>query len=234
MDDATLGKRKRSEEDALSSTGTAHEDRPVSLHSKRQRPDDDPQKHIHSSAADLPPEILQHIFSFVHPVALGLLLRVCRTFNDLLDPSKLAPPHPSGSRILVIRERNEIWALSRRRHLPGYPRPLDGLNELDMWKLLRVRRCQFCQKRAKSTPAFLNSVPWTGGPGREDVRTIWPFRIRCCGPCIETKLRQVKHTLTDFPDFPDSVPRKLNFYCLDRPSCDLDYHLQFSRRHSIM
>jgi hypothetical protein len=141
--------------------------------------------------ADLPPQILQHIFSFVHPVTLGHLLRVCRRFNALLDPSNDKPKPADGNSALTTRKPDEVWARSRRFHLRDYPRPMIDLSELDMWRLIRVRRCQFCGRSARPTPSFLSPVPWTGGPGRDDVRTIWPFRIRACGSCLESRLRKV-------------------------------------------
>jgi hypothetical protein len=149
-----------------------------------------------SCVTDLPPEILQRIFSFVHPISLGGLLRVCRLFNVLVDPEKDILHLASTTPGTKLRKQNEIWIQSRRLHLPGYPRPPHALTELDTWRLLRVTRCQFCQKKAKSKPAFMGQSPWNGGPGPQHVRTIWPFRIRSCGPCLEIKLRKVSNILS--------------------------------------
>jgi hypothetical protein len=143
------------------------------------------------NVTDLPPEILQQVFSFVHPIILGQLLSVCKLFNTLLNPVKPLPVPSPGMRCTKLRKQNEIWTRSRNIHLQGYPRPMENMTELEMWKLLRVRRCQFCDRKARRSPSFLNTTPWNGGPGPDDVRTIWPFRIRSCGPCLQPRLLMV-------------------------------------------
>lgn len=140
------------------------------------------------NVADLPPEILQHIFSFVHPILLGRLLSVCKLFSTLLNPAEALPAPSSGINNTSLRKQNDIWTRSRNIHLQGYPRPMEGMTEIEMWRLLRVRRCQFCLRKARKSPTFLNTSPWNGGPGPDEVRTIWPFRIRSCGSCLGPRL----------------------------------------------
>ncbi|ETN37080.1 uncharacterized protein HMPREF1541_08070 [Cyphellophora europaea CBS 101466] len=150
---------------------------------------------------DLPPEILQHIFSFVHPITLGRLLSVCKLFSTLLDPNQKTPVPSPSVKHLSPRKPNDIWARSRTYHLPSYPRPLESLTELEMWSLLRVRRCQFCHRKAKKVPSFLHARPWSGGPGPDDVRAIWPFRIRSCGACLQPRLLRDKDLLLSNSSF---------------------------------
>lgn len=153
-------------------------------------------KPIVPSVTDLPPEILQQIFSFVHPITLGRLLPVCKLFNTLLNPVKALPAPSPGVKSVSLRKQNDIWTRSRNIHLQGYPRPMDNMTEIETWRLLRVRRCQFCHRKARRSPTFLNTTPWNGGPGPDDVRTIWPFRIRSCGTCLEPRLIMVSRMCT--------------------------------------
>lgn len=165
---------------------------------KRLRRQDslDPSQSNYSKASslhvtDLPPETLQQIFSYVHPITLGRLLSVCKLFSALLNPTEVLSAPSSGPENASLRKQNDVWTRSRNLHLPGYPRPMDSMTEVEMWRLLRVRRCQFCHRKAKRSPSFLNATPWNGGPGPDDVRTIWPFRVRSCGDCLRPRLRLV-------------------------------------------
>ncbi|KAL8943550.1 MAG: hypothetical protein Q9216_001008 [Gyalolechia sp. 2 TL-2023] len=97
-------------------------------------------------AAALPAELWHHIFRFVPPVFLGRLLRVNRAFHSYLtspsNGSKLATsPSYTGIRPL---DSETIWASSRKRFAAGLPKPLRGLQELDLWRLLRGETCQLC------------------------------------------------------------------------------------------
>jgi hypothetical protein len=150
-----------------------------------------------SNVTDLLPEILQHIFSYVLPTSLGGLLSVCKLFNSLLNPIAELPAPSIGLTSLTLRKQNDVWTRSRNLHLQGYPRPMDNMTELEMWRLLRVRRCQFCFRKARKGPAFMNATPWNGGPGPEDVRTIWPFRVRSCSSCLQPRLVMVSTTDKD-------------------------------------
>lgn len=140
----------------------------------------------HSHPAGLPTEIWQHVFSFVPPVFLGRLLRVNRAFNSYLtaeskDQSDAKDPErhaigPVGA--------DDIWAASRKRFAPGLPRPSLGLTELQRWRLLRGRQCQICGDTKVQNFATSSESPLESGPGEKGVRVIWPFGIRCCGPCL--------------------------------------------------
>ena len=210
-DQLAAGKRKRSHDelvhtptpmdniDLVNSDGASREYSSADGHTvKRLRRQDSlsPSQSNFSKASslhvtDLPPETLQHIFSYVHPITLGRLLSVCKLFSALLNPSEALPAPSPGRKNSSLRKQNDIWTRSRKLHLPGYPRPMESMTELDMWRLLRVRSCQFCHRKARRSPSFLNASPWNGGPGPDDVRTIWPFRIRSCGDCLRPRLRLV-------------------------------------------
>lgn len=135
----------------------------------------------------LPPELWHHVFRFVPPVFLGRLLRVNRAFHSYLTSP------PNGSKLATASSRTgvrpldseTIWAASRRRFAAGLPKPLRGLRELDMWRLLRGQTCQLCGTTKISGATFGNVNPWESGPGEQSVRVIWSFGIRCCGPCLE-------------------------------------------------
>ena len=147
-----------------------------------------------SIATILPPEILQHIFSFVDPVSLGRLLVINRLFNALLDPSRSLPAESATARIVHMRPQDDLWAFSRRRKfMSTYPRPMENMSELELWKLIRGTTCQFCGKTPKQrlTLVAMATSPWNAGPGPEGVRAIWPFRCRSCGPCLEERIVKV-------------------------------------------
>ncbi|KIX01805.1 uncharacterized protein Z518_09532 [Rhinocladiella mackenziei CBS 650.93] len=137
---------------------------------------------------DLPHEILQHIFTFVDPVSLGRLIRVNRSFRSLLDPTTSLPQASGQVKHLTIRSQDLIWATSRKTFLQGFPKPMDDMTELEMWRLVRGRFCQYCGKKTRKGDQSLISSPWTAGPGPETIRTIWPFRVKSCGSCLEPRL----------------------------------------------
>lgn len=152
----------------------------------------------HPRADALPPEIWHHVFRFVPPVFLGRLLRVNRAFHSYLTSS------PSGSKLaegspqrgIQPLDPETIWAASRKRFAAGLPKPLRGLKELDMWRLLRGQACQLCGiKRELKATSGTNS-PWEAGPGDQNVRVIWPFGVRSCGPCLEKSSEKVSVTST--------------------------------------
>ena len=137
-------------------------------------------------------EIWQHIFCFVPPVFLGRLLRVNRTFNELLTFARSSElPNTQSNGVLRLLAPETIWAASRKRFCPGLPRPLEGCNELDMWRLLRGNDCQICGKKKVLLTTFDSTNPWHCGPGQEGVRIIWPFGIRSCGPCMHGRSEKV-------------------------------------------
>ena len=147
---------------------------------------------VPSSLSELPPELLQHIFTFVPPVFLGRLLRVNRLINTLLDPSKAMPKvhhDPQGS--MSLQDQDYIWSVARKRFIPGMPRPLSSVSELGLWRLLLGSFCQFCAKKTTVDLSSSSSSPWSSGPGPDSVRIIWPFAVRSCGSCLGTRLVKV-------------------------------------------
>lgn len=135
----------------------------------------------------------QRTFRFVPPMYLGRLLRVSRKFNTLLTMADGSELHsrPSIPVSPNLETSDSIWAASRRNFAPGLLKPLKGHNELDMWRLLRGNRCQFCSQRKMLITTTNGPEFWQCGPGREGVRVIWPFGIRSCGPCLVDKCDQV-------------------------------------------
>ena len=150
-------------------------------------------RHTYFMLTDLPPEILQHVFSFVDPITLARLICVNRSFRSLLDPAYPLPQRsaPGQNKRLRIRTQDSIWTSSRRTHLHGFPKPMDAMTELEMWRLALGHACQFCGKSMAARLAFLPSSPWSSGQGLDNVRTIWPFRVRSCGRCLQPRLIKV-------------------------------------------
>ncbi|KAI1618537.1 hypothetical protein EDD37DRAFT_270593 [Exophiala viscosa] len=140
----------------------------------------------------LPPEILQHICTFLHPISLGRMICVNRHIRSLLDPAVPLPPSSSQIRYLKLRSQESVWATSRKRFLHGFPKPMHDMGELQMWRLIRRRACQFCGKLSRKREETASTSPWEAGPGPENVRTIWPFRIMSCGRCLGDRI--VKET----------------------------------------
>lgn len=146
---------------------------------------------VPSMLLKLPPELWQHIFTFVPPLFLGRLLRVNRLLNALLDPSKALPPGRYQSHSSVsLQDQDHVWSVARKRFTPGMPRPMSSMSELGLWRLLLSSSCHFCAKKATSDPPS-SSSPWNAGPGTEGVRIVWPFAVRSCGSCLQTHLIKV-------------------------------------------
>jgi hypothetical protein len=146
---------------------------------------------VPSTLSELPPELLQHIFTFVPPLFLGRLLRVNRLINTLLNPSKVLPQvHHNSQGSVSLQDQDHVWSVARKRFIPGMPRPLSSVPELELWKLLLGSSCQFCAKKATADPSS-SSSPWSSGPGPDSVRIIWPFAVRSCGSCLSARLIKV-------------------------------------------
>lgn len=137
-------------------------------------------------APGLPLDIWQRICSFLEPFSLGRLICVDRALNALLDPKKPVPEHLLKTK----KTQNDIWSASRKRLLPGFPRPLSWTSELDIWRLLLETACQFCGRKP-SKPTSSTKPPWSSGPGQEGVRIIWPFAVRSCRECLKTRMIKV-------------------------------------------
>jgi hypothetical protein len=142
-----------------------------------------PQREISRS---LPLEVWQNVCSFLEPVSLGRLICVNRTLNAFLDPQKPVPGHMAKQHMT----QNDIWVASRKRLPPGFPRPLSGTSELDMWRLILGTSCQFCGQKPSNKVSTTPS-PWTSGPGFGSVRIIWPFAVRSCGNCLNSLMTKV-------------------------------------------
>jgi hypothetical protein len=143
----------------------------------------------------LPAEVWHHIFTFIPPRDLGLLLSVNRSFNAYLDPSSSDPSiTPLSRSVAQILKPDAIWRASRRLFRPGMPAPLSGKSELDMWKLACSSSCQFCGKR-KQPDRTAPSDQWHPGPGENGVVPIWSFGIRACGPCFLQHSSKVVHDI---------------------------------------
>ncbi|KAF2459872.1 hypothetical protein BDY21DRAFT_179846 [Lineolata rhizophorae] len=136
-----------------------------------------------AGAVQLPPQVWQHIFRHLPPSALGRLLRVNKLFHKCLT-SQTPGPIPGGSRTgrLRIVAADSIWAASRREFDRDLPKPLAEHSELDMWKLIGGKRCQFCKRLPGQN--FSPESPWDGGPGPDGVRTVWQFAACMCGSCL--------------------------------------------------
>lgn len=141
----------------------------------------------------LPVELWQQVFTFVPPVSLGRLLRVNHAFNACLtaNPKEQSSLEFQRHGVVNLEEADAIWSASRKLFCPGLPRPLGGSKELDMWRLIRGRNCQFCGKVDSSTTLSNATDPWEAGLGKDGVRVIWAFAIRCCGPCLLEKSEKV-------------------------------------------
>ncbi|KAL8641648.1 MAG: hypothetical protein Q9228_001574 [Teloschistes exilis] len=127
-------------------------------------------------SATLPPELWHHVFRYVPPVFLGRLLRVDHAFHSYLTPGQTGdkPMVGSPSRWGAVQplDAETIWAASRKRFAPGLPKPLRGLKELDMWRLLRGRICQLCDQTKESGQLSSTGKPWESGPGEHNVREV--------------------------------------------------------------
>jgi len=146
----------------------------------------DKEGRLHSNRSLLPAEIWHQIFTFTSPRTLGRLLQVNKVFRAYLDPSSSTSPHSLASlsiSVAQMRAPETIWQASRRLFLPGMPSPLQGLNELDMWRLACTPTCQFCGRKDQPTSPSPTDQ-WHSGPGETGVSTIWPFAIRSCGSCL--------------------------------------------------
>ena len=131
--------------------------------------------------AGLPPAVWQHIFSFCSLADLGRLIQVNRPFHScLVDVSNVSLSEPEHGCVHLLKPE-ALWASARNAYNSNAPKPLSGLTELQMWQLVWPKRCQFCNKPDSSVP---REKIWQQGPGEAGVRTIWPFGIRTCGPCL--------------------------------------------------
>lgn len=138
--------------------------------------------------AGLPPHVWQHVFSFCSLADLGRLIQVNRPFHsyltDVHDVSLSTPEHAC----LPLLKSEAVWASARKACNPSAPKPLPGCTELHMCRLVWSKRCQFCRKLDASPAA---DKIWRQGPGEAGARTIWPFAIKACGPCLMQRCQTV-------------------------------------------
>lgn len=131
--------------------------------------------------AGLPPAVWQHVFLSCPLADLGRLIQVNRAFlSYLTDVSNVSSFPPDSGRLRLLKSES-LWASARNALPIKPPKPLPGLSELQMWQLVWSKRCQFCGKANAFTPG---ERIWQKGPGDTGVRTIWPFAIKSCGPCL--------------------------------------------------
>lgn len=139
--------------------------------------------------AGLPPAVWQHIFSFCSLADLGRLMQVNRPFHSYLtDVSHVSLSKPEHGCLHLLKSE-ALWASARNAYNSNAPKALPGLTELQMWQLVWPKRCQFCNKL--SNTVFGEKI-WQQGPGDAGgVRTIWPFAITACGPCLMQQCQTV-------------------------------------------
>jgi hypothetical protein len=141
--------------------------------------------------AGLPPVVWQHIFLFCSLADLGRLIQVNRLFlSYLTDVHNVSVFKPDPVCLRLLKSES-IWASARNALSPRPPKPLQGFTELQMWQLAWGRNCQFCSTSSSFTPG---EKIWQKGPGMNGVRTIWPFGIRACGPCLLQQSQTVSRT----------------------------------------
>ncbi|KAF2109412.1 hypothetical protein BDV96DRAFT_585543 [Lophiotrema nucula] len=129
----------------------------------------------------LPPEVWQHVFLFCPLATLGRLLQVNRAFHSYLTAVRNVPNAKPEHGFLRLLKSESIWAAARNATPKKPPKPLPGFSELQMWQLAWSPTCQFCGKDKSVSPG---DKVWQQGPGVNGVRTIWPFAVRACGPCL--------------------------------------------------
>jgi hypothetical protein len=139
----------------------------------------------------LPPAVWQHVFLFCSLADLGRLMQVNRPFLSYLTDVRNVPAPPPDPVSLRLLKSESVWVSARNALSPRPPKPLVGFTELQMWQLAWSRKCQFCNKSDSFAPG---EKPWQKGPGDGGVRTIWPFGLRACGPCLLQQCQTVSRT----------------------------------------
>jgi F-box domain len=151
--------------------------------------------HLPLDKSKMPPEVWHYVFSFIPPEDLARLLRVNRAFNKFLTPPADDNLQLSTAvfRNTVLRtlEADSIWSASRKLFYSDLPRPPHGMSELDMWKLLCGRTCQFCGKSSLPVADNPTENQFEPGPGENGVKIIWQFRVRSCGSCLQERSEKV-------------------------------------------
>lgn len=174
-----------------------------------------------SSMTSLPPGVLQAIFSNLDPPCLARLIRVSRTFRDLLDARCQLPPDEAvnvshnGLRYRKnsspLLSQDNVWRLSRRRYAPSMPQPAKDTPECELFALSFGITCQFCG--VLPTPVSKSGDTWCPVPAEYSVRILWPFKVRSCMPCLASRLKKVILQLDSVMS--SILTRSLGFRCDD-------------------
>jgi hypothetical protein len=143
------------------------------------------------SCAGLPPAVWQHVFLSCSLADLGRLVQVNRSFLSYLTDVHNVSRFKPDSGCLRLLKSESVWVSARNALSPRPPKPLPGFSELQMWQLAWSKRCQFCKHSFSHTPG---EKIWQKGPGTAGVRTIWPFGIKACGPCLMLHCQTVSRT----------------------------------------
>ncbi len=139
----------------------------------------------------LPAEIWHYIFTCVPPLSLGRLLQVNQSFKSyLVSGAEQSTSPASGFKGFLKPQLTEaIWSAARKLFHPTMPKPLRSRTELENWSLILGTTCQFC-KVGPATESC-GEQPWEAGPGKDGVRVVWPFGVRCCGSCLSKYAEKV-------------------------------------------
>jgi hypothetical protein len=125
---------------------------------------------VRTNACVLPLDIWRLVIKFLSPLDLGRLVQVNRAFHGCLtDESSVLDS------TLSISNSQNIWTISRRLHHPDLPEPPSECSEIELWRLLLSKRCQFCQCSSENNK----------------VDIVWSFGIRSCRSCLESRTVKV-------------------------------------------
>ncbi|KAL8995786.1 MAG: hypothetical protein Q9169_004544 [Polycauliona sp. 2 TL-2023] len=164
----------------------------------------------------LPAELWHHVFRFVPPVFLGRLLRVNRAFHSYLTSEVPGPTDASFSRGVRPLNAESIWAASRKLYARTLPKPLRGLKELDMWRLLLGKSCQICGQTKDPAPMDIDLLLSSDFPSF--LRLALPFAL------VSTSMNYIPKALVRDSTMPTSLELVKRFY---KP------HLQEMRRRLV-
>lgn len=147
--------------------------------------------------------VWQRIFSYLPPPSLGRLMLVSKDLRSCLDGT-IPPNLGQDKEFLKTVDAETIWAQWRTSNAQNMPKPLQGLSERDMWKLIRGFRCEMCEKLDEQPRQPTSPDLWHGGPQMSTTRAIWPFGARYCAECCFRSCERVSirsfsfasHTLT--------------------------------------
>lgn len=162
----------------------AHDTLGAGMEMKRARTIEPPETTV---AKDMsftwPNGLWQKVFLQQPPAMLYRLSRVNKRFKYLLENAKdLKVPARRGALAVQQIDSETIWTHSRRAAYPSMPRPLPGLSEAAMIRVVTAQSCQNCLKRYPPVPL---AGPLNSGPGVNGVRPIWQFKRALCGGCLK-------------------------------------------------